>query len=360
MRQCLSVIVIGCVLTPHSTWALPILITRTQPDLDRWNYPLNGTPGSRISASVFGVIGAEMTDGLTFDQRDAQFMLGFDLSPEIMTAMCPVEDLVVTEVTITVTVANDLNFTYDDDQDALATYQDPGMGGTPDLDAGRPIEMYGVGYRNGFSQGTYVENSPFGFAAWESRNAFPIDFDAMGQPRDVSNNVGGSPTGIGPLLPFDPEPFAVGAIATVTPGDLVPANSVVSFTLDVADQDVQGYLQDALASGELRVMLTSLQFASFQSMEGAFASFFTKENIFSSGRRATLHMTVECSPQSTCAADFDNDGDVDLGDFGQFGAAFGSMTCDANFDAAFDFDSDGDVDLGDFGVFGSEFGREDC
>ncbi|GAB4544126.1 MAG: hypothetical protein Tsb0013_01000 [Phycisphaerales bacterium] len=63
---------------------------------------------------------------------------------------------------------------------------------------------------------------------------------------------------------------------------------------------------------------------------------------------------------NTCLGDFDNDGDVDLGDFGIFGSAFGSVTGDANYHATADFDNDGDVDLGDFGIFGGEFGRTDC
>ncbi len=67
-----------------------------------------------------------------------------------------------------------------------------------------------------------------------------------------------------------------------------------------------------------------------------------------------------CGSVNTCVADFDNDGDVDLGDFGVFGAAFNSMAGDMNYNAAADFDNDGDVDLGDFGVFGAEFGRTDC
>ncbi len=340
--------------------ASPITISRSQPDLDRWNYPLNATPGSRTAASVFGVIGAEMTDGFTFDQRDAQFLLGFDLAPEIETAMCPAEELVVTEAVITITVSNNNNFVYDSSYDLYTSYLQMAEGGTPDADPGRPLEMFGVDYRNGFDQSTFVENTPFGLLAWESRNAFPVDFDANGDTRDVSNNVNGSPTGIGPLDPFDPSPFAVGQIATVVPGALVPANTLVSFTIDVADPEVQEYLRSALSSGELRVMVTSLQFAAFQSMEGAFAAFYTKENIFSSGRRATLSLTVECAPQSNCVADFDGDGDVDLGDFGVFGSAFNSMTGDLNYNADADFDGDGDVDLGDFGVFGGEFGRSDC
>ena len=61
-------------------------------------------------------------------------------------------------------------------------------------------------------------------------------------------------------------------------------------------------------------------------------------------------------PVLLCAGDFDGDNDVDLGDFGVFGAAFGTTTGDANFNPSADFDNAGDVDLGDFGVFGAEFG----
>ncbi|GAB4553800.1 MAG: hypothetical protein Tsb0013_16260 [Phycisphaerales bacterium] len=67
-----------------------------------------------------------------------------------------------------------------------------------------------------------------------------------------------------------------------------------------------------------------------------------------------------CPVVNDCTADFDNDGDVDLGDFGIFGGAFGSVAGDANYDPGADFDNDGDVDLGDFGIFGGEFGRGDC
>ena len=349
-----------CLLAPHAV-ATPLTITRSEPSLDRWNYPFNFTPGVRTAASVFGVIGAEMTEGQTFDQRDAQFLIGFDLQPELVGAVCPVEDLVVTEAVITVTVANDANFVYDDSQDSFTSHLPVGTpGATVDLDPGRPLELFGVDYRNGFDQASFTENAPFGFVAWEARNAFPIDFDSNGVPRDVSNNVSGSPTGVGPLNPFEPNAFAIGQIATSTPGDLVPVNSVVTFTIDVTAPDVQQYLRDALVTGELRVMVTSLQFAAFQSMDGAFASFYTKENIFSVGRRATLSLTVECAPQPGCLADLDSDGDVDLGDFGLFGAAFGSASGDANYDPAADLDNDGDVDLGDFGLFGAEFGRTDC
>jgi hypothetical protein len=73
--------------------------------------------------------------------------------------------------------------------------------------------------------------------------------------------------------------------------------------------------------------------------------------------------TVTVTPvplQSTCPADFNNDGQVDGADFGAFGAAFGSSTGDANYDPAADFDDGGTIDGADFGIFGSEFSRTDC
>ena len=63
---------------------------------------------------------------------------------------------------------------------------------------------------------------------------------------------------------------------------------------------------------------------------------------------------------NSCAADFNNDGEVNLGDFGLFGSAFGSTTADMNYNELADFNADGAVDLGDFGLIGAEFGRSDC
>ncbi|GAB4553379.1 MAG: hypothetical protein Tsb0013_15840 [Phycisphaerales bacterium] len=63
---------------------------------------------------------------------------------------------------------------------------------------------------------------------------------------------------------------------------------------------------------------------------------------------------------NTCVGDFNDDGDVDLGDFGIFAPSFGSVLGDPNWDPRADFNNDGVVNLGDFGVFGTDFGRTDC
>jgi hypothetical protein len=62
---------------------------------------------------------------------------------------------------------------------------------------------------------------------------------------------------------------------------------------------------------------------------------------------------VACDSGPTVAADFDDDGDVDLTDYGVFLGCYngpGNPPAQAGCDAA-DFDDDGDVDLTDYGVF---------
>ena len=75
---------------------------------------------------------------------------------------------------------------------------------------------------------------------------------------------------------------------------------------------------------------------------------------------ANYEVIEEVEPVNDCPSDFNNDGMVDGADFGTFGAAFGSMSGDANFLEAADFDANGVIDGADFGAFGAEFGRTDC
>jgi hypothetical protein len=63
---------------------------------------------------------------------------------------------------------------------------------------------------------------------------------------------------------------------------------------------------------------------------------------------------------NACLFDFNGDGQVDGADFGTFGAAFGSMTGDPNYNPQADADGNGSIDGADFGAFGAEFGRTDC
>jgi len=58
----------------------------------------------------------------------------------------------------------------------------------------------------------------------------------------------------------------------------------------------------------------------------------------------------------TTKGDFDSDGDIDLADFVEFAAAYGSSTGDANYNVIGDFDDSGDIGLADFVEFAAVYG----
>ncbi|MEM1424377.1 MAG: hypothetical protein AAGH64_10290, partial [Planctomycetota bacterium] len=139
--------------------------------------------------------------------------------------------------------------------------------------------------------------------------------------------------------------------------DLAIANTYLGATLD--DQET-GTLSDngteEDTSDDITGMVWKWQNAEFQQVLALIALVDDGPAV----TQADIDVIGDVVNPNTCTGDFDNDGDVDLGDFGVFGAAFGSMSGDANFEDVADFDGDDDVDLGDFGTFGAEFGRSDC
>lgn len=307
------------------------------PDLDRWMYPFNASPGFRTSAPSFGAIGV---DG--FDDRDAQFLLGFDtgvgmdpaVEPGLGTARY---DVLSAQVTITVTTAGGV--AYDPTQDAVATYfdeTDPDF--QPDSDAGRPIEIYGVGYRNGFTAETFLEDSSFGPTLVEgARNAYPTDFEG-GMDRDVSNNVRDR---------FGVKPFAVGQAPALTPGDAIGPDTVFVFDLDVSDPDVQSYLRENIDNGRIRLLVTSLHFASGGADGGdgvTYPIFYTKENKFAIpfGLAATLDLSVEIL--DALAGDLNGDGAVNAMDLGALLGFWGTTAPEA------DLDGNGTIGAGDLSI----------
>lgn len=315
----------------------------SQPCLDRWVYPFDTEPGYRTAMSVFSALGQENTfPPLSFDQRDSQSMIGFD-TDDPSSANCPNEVIPaglgecsyrVTSAVIRIAVSTDLAFPYDPTYDAWTTYPTTANPGNVDLDPpGRPIELFGVGFRAPYDVASYFEGTPsnpgppFGPGILsDSRYAYATDA-FNGGTRDVSNNVRDQ---------FDPTVFAVGQ-AAVAPGAMVPANSDLTFTLNVANADVQRYLRRSLADGRLRFMITSLQPAASGGGPGAgqYATFYTKENLFGAGRSARLAITVDVR---TKAGDINFDGSVNGADLsvllGEFGQTTGIPAADLNCDGA--------------------------
>jgi hypothetical protein len=310
-------------------------IAYTLPSADRWNYPFNPTPGIRPTASVFG----NEAGAAIFDNRDGQMIVAFDTSADIATGR-PVNSYLVLNARVTLEFATDLTLAYDESTDPWQSFlpkTDPNY--VEDPDAGQPIELFGVGFRNGFNAANWVENSayaPQGVSLLLPgiRNAYALGFDGNGSPIDVSNSV---------REEFSPDPFALGFVPGLTPGDLIPIGAKCQFDLATDNPLLTGYLSESLAQGKLLFSVTSL--AKVVQQGSQFPAFYTKENpLVQKGlaSAAKLEMTVllfDCQP-----SDFDCDGIVGNVDLALLLGAWGSSA------AAFDLSGNGTVGADDLAI----------
>jgi hypothetical protein len=255
---------------------------------DKYMYPFindDSSQGRRPTASVFGAYGEIDDPSFDFDDRDAQFFLDFATAGLVPPGKGS-GNYRVQSLTVTIVVANENAFRYDPTFDPLESYLHPGS----DADLGRPMELYGVGYRSGWTRSTFNEDSPFQTEPSSSfinpqkdwnrkRNAFAMDFDANGLPRDISNNVDEQ---------FEVRPWAVadspGFIdldgnyveSALAAGSPVPEGRVLRFRVNLNDPNIVTYLQDSLDAGRLHLMVSSL----LETSQGSFEipRFYTKDN----------------------------------------------------------------------------------
>jgi|GEM_PF-390556 len=231
--------------------------TWSSPTFDRWMYPFNAsTPlGSRALASTFGAIGTP-----DFDERDAQAYFAFVLTNEIPSGL-GVSAYEVTSARFYATV-DDPSFVYDATQDDWQTYLPTNAALYVEDDTpGRPLELFGAGYRNGFDAWSFGEDASFAFGPGTGkgvRNVYPLGY-RDGVALDVSNNIDSLNSGTNG---FDPVVFAIGQ-APVAPGDPLPSPTTFTFEVNVDHEHIQTYLRESLNKGILPLMLTSLHPASF-------------------------------------------------------------------------------------------------
>jgi hypothetical protein len=298
-------------------WALPcgagagvIEADLTNPTLDRWMYPFNCCPGEKTEVSIFG---ATIEGGFhpDFDNRDGQGLVGFATSAQIEPGL-GVEAYQVIAAVLTLTVLSDGTFQYDPTPDPFTSWLQPDDARfQPDPDPGRPVELFGAGFRNGWSATTFPENGPFcnGCSCFPPnscvavRNVYPVDFSGGCEHRDVSNNVSAA---------FDPSPWAVGTSDALSQGQPVPADTELSFAIAVGDSCIQQYLRQALDQGMLDLVVASI-FPAQQQQEGTFPKLYTKENPL-----AILGLVVAGRLQLTVnvgvPGDLDGDGVVGITD----------------------------------------------
>lgn len=325
-RILISAITIGWIAQTGTAQTLNIQYDT--PSLDRWNYPFNGSPGTRFEMTSFGAI---ETPG--FDDHDAQVLLGFDTLEDIPAGL-GADQYQVLSVTVTMTMSNDDDFRYDPTHDHLDTY---GAAGDPfDTDQGRPLNLWLTGYRDGLDQTTYHESTVFGvtadvFPAQGMRSAFAATFDNSGIPTDISNNL---------KEQFDAVPLAIGQTQSVAPGDLVPADTTFSFTFTPCQLGEHMELGKMLDLGQIRFSISSLQAASGSPKGGGGVNYplwYSRENPIAQilGYAPTLDIQVRIGSPG----DFNGDGELDFVDISQFLSAFTNheIAADLNGDCEFDF-----------------------
>ena len=314
----------------------PISLSFDEPDRDRWNYPFSATPGTRTNASIFGATGIE-----GFDDRDAQFVIGFDTASEIPTGLGTGAFRVIS-ARVTLVVDNDLQFVYDDSADPLASFfaiDDPDY--VEDTTPGRPIELYATGYRNGFTIETWQETSEFGGIpavppAEGARNAFAAFYAGVDDVVDLSRQV---------RERIESTPLAIGQTDGVAVGEFVPPETVFTFNIDTCATGAAAFFDASLDAGSVNLTVTSMHSAELGSTE--YPSFFTKENAISPilGYSPRLELTVIAVDD----ADLTGDGILDIFDFLAFQNAF-----DAD-DPLADFDGNCTLDIFDFLAFQNAF-----
>jgi hypothetical protein len=320
MKQILLAAMISGLLA-GSAGAQPLTVTGLGAVVERGTYH-NYFSCQYPAYAIFANLGADSGT----DSRLGQLLVGWDTANIIPTNL-PVTRYLIRSVRATVTINDGNQVIYDPTHDAVETYfatNHPAW--QADTDPGRPIELFGVGFRNGYGATNFLQCSPVGNGAVEANNVYALSWTTNGLPRDVGNSVGKTNAH---LLPFEPWPFAVAQTTATPPGGTLPPGAQLTFDLNLSDPFVVGYVRRALHKGRLDLMVSSLHQVSGQFGTEPFPSFATRFN------QALLHPPTTLDLDVTVVRDLDTDSDGLPDDWEQF--YFSSLTNTASGD----FDSNG-------------------
>lgn len=310
-------------------------VTFDSPHGDRWNYPFNPTPGARPTASVFG----NDAGSPLFDNRDGQMTLLWNTDPAVPGGRVR-NAYFVQSCRVILEYSSDLSIAYDFTTDPWQNFVDESdRNYIPDADPGQPIEIFGTGFRNGYSLASWEEDAPYtvkGMSLLDPgvRNAYALGFNDVGQFVDVSNSV---------REEWSPDPFATGFIEGLGAGELIPVGSQLIFDLAIDNPLVQGYLQQSVSDGRLSLSVTSL--AEVVEQGSVFPAFYCKESpLVEVGAAAAAHLELSVLLFECAIGDLDCDGVVGAVDLGILLGAWGDT------DTPYDLDGDGIVDASDLAI----------
>ncbi len=258
--------VTGCALLWWgAVFAQPFNLQSTPPNIARWMYPYNGSPGTRADASTFAAFG----NIPNFDTRDGQYLLGWNTSNSVPIGQ-GARNYLIRHVRVTLTISSEGNqYTYDNQLHDYRTYfpaSDPNY--LLNTNTSSPMELYGAGFRGGYTALTFQQATTF-FAGpsggdFTNRTAYATCFDTNGALVDVSDNVGDDGTNE-IANAFEVAPFAIGCNTNFTPGQLMPTGSQITFDLNLDDPLIYSYVQQGLNQGNLSFMISSLVAADYLS-----------------------------------------------------------------------------------------------
>ncbi|HVY69229.1 MAG TPA: hypothetical protein VHH73_04840, partial [Verrucomicrobiae bacterium] len=240
----------------------PFALQSRPATLARWMYAFNANPATRPAASTFAAFGS-LPD---FDTRDAQYLVGWNTSNQIPSGL-GARNYLIRRARVTLTIASDNQYTYTGQLRDYRTYfptNDPRY--LPSTTSGSPVELFGAGYRGGFTATTFQQASRFlvdtNGGYYTNRTAYAAGFDTNGTLVDVSNNVADDGTNE-IATAFEVAPFAVGQSAAVAPGQPMPAGSKLTFDLNLNDPLIYSYVQQGLDQGNLNFVASTLLGGSF-------------------------------------------------------------------------------------------------
>ena len=298
-----------------SVFANPVEVTLTPPVEDVWVYSF----GQGALASAAPTFAGDFSD--PFPDRFGSLFLTFDATDQLPATDRPSR---LIGFTLELGMLNSSTFDqsdgvlYDATFDPVGTYLDP----SSDADPGRPVELYAVGYRNGFTFESW-RDANYPVTGVDGYNAIPIDFPAgLLTGRVIDNSVSDG---------FDTLPLAIG-----TTPDLLEATDGTLRVLDLARWTFEAgpltteelvYFNAQLDSGSISFMVSSLQLAGFDGMGGdeIYPRFATLETFFPIDD-ASVDLQFEVSPP----ADVNTDFAVDIEDLYAWEQGSGLLDIDDN------------------------------
>ncbi len=249
-----------------------------EPSHDRWNYPFNATPGTRARASLFRATVPDQ--GI---DRHGTFVVVFNTSERIPSGR-PEGDYKIVSARLRVLTTDNFEVPYDPSHDAVNShlpedhndYED-------DKDPGRPILLFGAGFRHGLNVHSWNETAPYSPENESERSVYPAVVDASGNIVDVTRAVDYTD-------PRELPPFATGCLSGTAPGDRIPNDTWMEFEVDLSEESTVRYLRQNLSRGALALTLTSLN-GGGQGIR-TFPEFHTSDSLIGEAPQLTLSVQL--------------------------------------------------------------------